>query len=242
MWGDKFSPSVVDEQPVTTHHQTIHEITTAGSLLPHNLLQRIQRQRTTITPHLRELLSQPQHDQQQPFARSHALVILSSWHDEHVLAILADVLVRHHDTLEDVYDILDATVPAYGAQAIPMLASILQNPDAPRASRIAVCSTLGLIAHLNPLTLRSISRLLRDMLPHNDTPPPYDYELWSWVVVTLTELRSSTLHSRIDQLFRAGMLDPSICGRPDEIRKSLNDKIYRITFADPITLYTQCGV
>ena len=219
---------------MTKHHQTIHEITTAGSLLPRSLLQRIQRQRMTLTPQLRALLSQPHDDQHHPFARSHALVILSSWHDEPVLAILADVLLRHHDSLEDLYDILDVTVPAYGAQAIPMLASILQNPDAPRA--------LGLIAHFHPLTLRSISRLLRDVLPSNDTPPPYDYELWSWVVVTLTELRSHTLRSRIDQLFRAGMLDPSICGRPDEIRKSLNDKIHRTTFADPITLYTQCGV
>jgi hypothetical protein len=34
------------------------------------------------------------------------------------------------------------------------------------------------------------------------------------------------------------MLDPGICGRPDDVRKALNDKLRQISFRDPILLYT----
>jgi hypothetical protein len=230
-----------DEYHVTNNctpsaSQLMRDICASGAVLSAELLSRVQHQRHLLAAPLRTLLTES--SSSDDFARGHALVLLSSWGDAETLTLLGEILVRHHDTLEPLYDLLDDTIPAYGSQAIPMLGHVLLDGAAPRASRIAVCSTLSLIGHLNPLTRRTVTRMLRAALPDTASDYQYDPELWSWVVVSLTELRSHTLRKHIDQLFHAGMLDPGICGRPDDVRKALNDKLRQISFRDPILLYT----
>lgn len=214
----------------------MRDICASGAVLSAELLSRVQHQRQILAAPLRTLLTERGSDDD--YARGHALVLLSSWGDTETLTLLGEILVRHHDTLETLYDLLDDTIPAYGSKAIPMLGDVLLNGAAPRASRIAVCSTLSLIANLHPLTRRTVTRMLRAALPNPDSDAHFDPELWSWVVVSLTELRSHTLRRYIDQLFRDGMLDPGICGRPDDIRKALTDQLRPISFRDPILLYT----
>lgn len=216
--------------------QLMRDICASGAVLSVELLSRVQQQRQHLVVPLRTLLTEVSAGDD--YARGHALVLLSSWGDTETLTLLGEILVRHDDTLEPLYDLLDDTIPAYGSQAIPMLGQVLLDVTAPRASRIAVCSTLSLIAHLHPLTRRTVTRMLRGTLPDPASDQHYDPELWSWVVVSLTELRSHTLRKHIDQLFRNGMLDPGICGRPDDVRKALSDTLRPISFRDPILLYT----
>jgi len=216
--------------------QLMRDICASGAVLSVELLSRVQQQRQRLVAPLRTLLTEVSAGDD--YARGHALVLLSSWGDTETLTLLGEILVRHDDTLEPLYDLLDDTIPAYGSQAIPMLGQVLLDVTAPRASRVAVCSTLSLIAHLHPLTRRTVTRMLRGALPDPASDQHYDPELWSWVVVSLTELRSHTLRKHIDQLFRNGMLDPGICGRPDDVRKALSDTLRPISFRDPILLYT----
>jgi len=128
--------------------QLMRDICASGAVLSVELLSRVQQQRQRLVAPLRTLLTEVSAGDD--YARGHALVLLSSWGDTETLTLLGEILVRHDDTLEPLYDLLDDTIPAYGSQAIPMLGQVLLNVTAPQASRIAVCSTLSLIAHLHP--------------------------------------------------------------------------------------------
>ena len=220
--------------------QLIHQITQAGSTISPTLIDAIQLRKGEVTPHLHRLLAKPllpsAHELEE-YARCHALIFLSSWQDTHTLSIISDILRRPHDNLYMIYEYLEHTLPAFGSHAIDSLASVLYDANAPRSSRIAACTTLSVIANLNPLTTRIITKVLRDSLPQPTHTTPEDHELWSWVVVTLAELRSKAAQPQVNQLYQAGLLDPSICGRPDEFARALNESICRTTFRDPLSLY-----
>lgn len=220
--------------------QLVGQICGAGSSVAPALIDAIQLRRNDVTPHLYALLAQPLSSTSSEFeeyARCHALIFLSSWGDAHALVIVGEVLRRHDDNLHMLYEFLEQTLPAYGNHAIQSLATVLYDDAAPRASRIAACTTLGVIANINPLTTRIITKILRDVLPQPAESSPHNHELWSWVVVTLAELRSKAAQPQVNQLYHAGFLDPAICGRPDEFSRALNESIYRMTFRDPLSLY-----
>jgi hypothetical protein len=222
--------------------QILQQICTAGAVLNPQLIQIIQQHQVELTLPLRQLLAQHTRlndDENQAYARCHALVFLSRWQDVATIAILLDVLRRHDDYIEPLYEIIEYTVPAYGPQIIPQFAELLNDRNAPRASRISASSLLSLIAHFHPLTVRTVTKILRQALP---APEPASYnecELWSWIVASLAELRSKSANTQVRQLYTAGVLDPSICGRPEEFTQALNDTIYRTTFRDPLYLYEQ---
>lgn len=220
--------------------QLVVQITEAGSSIAPALIDAIQLRKSEITPYLQQMLAHPlttAASEAEEYARCHALIFLSSWGDVQALTILGNVLRRHEDNLHLIYEYLEHTVPAYGNAAIAMLEAVLYDANAPRASRIAACTTLGVIANINPLITRSVTKLLRDILPHPDASTPHENELWSWVVVTLAELRSKAAQPQVHQLYHAGFLDPAICGRPDEFSRALDDTICRMTFNDPLSLY-----
>ena len=166
-------------------------------------------------------------------------MFLSSWGDSDTISILCDVLRRHDDQLEPIYELIEYTVPAYGTQVIPVFAELLNDSSAPRASRISASSLLSLMAHLHPLTAGAVTRILRQALPAPEQATYHECELWSWIVAALAELRSKSANTQVRQLYTAGVLDPSICGRPEEFTQALNDTIYRTTFRDPLYLYEQ---
>lgn len=216
------------------------QIAQAGGVVPHALVDAIQAHKHEIAPYLHMVLAKPLLSSAQEFeeyARCHALIFLSSWQDLHALTIIGDVLRRHDDNVCMIYEYLEYTVPAFGSHAIHTLATVLHDGTAPRASRIAACTTLGIVANIHPLTTRTITKVLRDVLPHPAHTSPYNHELWSWVVVTLAELRSKAAQSQVIQLYQAGFLDPTICGRPEEYARALNESVCRIPFRDPISLY-----
>jgi hypothetical protein len=222
--------------------QLIHHITQAGSTVSRTFIDAIQLRKDEITPHLQMLLARrllPSAHELEEYARCHALIFLSSWQDAHTVAILGDVLRRPDDNLYMLYEYLDYTVPAFGSQAIDMLAAVLHDTHAPQSSRIVASTTLGSIANIHPLTTRSITKVLRDVLPQPTHTTQNNHELWSWVVVTLAELRSKAAQPQINQLYQAGFLDPSICGRPDEFARAINESISRTVFRDPLSLYQQ---
>lgn len=222
--------------------QLVVQITQTGSTVAPALIDAIQSRKGEVLPYLHRLLAQPLHasaSELDEYARCHALIFLSSWQDSHTLAIIGEVLRRHDDNVLLLYEYLEQTLPAYGSHAIHALATILYDQSAPRASRIAACTTLGVIANVHPLTTRTITKVLRDILPQPANAAPYNHELWSWVVVTLAELRSKAAQTQVHQLYQAGFLDPTICGRPDEFMRALNESIYRISFRDPLSLYQQ---
>lgn len=227
--------------PHMSTEQLVDQITCAGSSIEPDFIDAIQAHKREITPYLHALLAKPipfiSTDDTDEYARCHALIFLSSWGDLYALTIIGDVLRRHDDNLHMLYEYLEQTLPAYGNQAIHVLATVLYDDTAPQASRIAACTTLGVIANLNPLTTRSITKILRDILPQPTDSSPHNHELWSWVVVTLAELRSKAAQPQVNQLYQAGFLDPAICGRPDEFSRALNESVYRMTFQDPLTLY-----
>jgi hypothetical protein len=222
--------------------QILQQIHTAGAVLNPQLIQVIQQLQAEITVPLRQLLAQKisiHADENQAYARGHALVFLSSWGDSDTISILCDVLRRHDDQLESLYELLEYTVPAYGTQIIPVFAELLNDSNAPRASRISASSLLSLMAHLHPLTTGAVTQILRQALPAPEHAAYPECELWSWIVAALAELRSKSANTQVRQLYTAGVLDPSICGRPEEFTQALNDTIYRTTFRDPLYLYEQ---
>jgi hypothetical protein len=222
--------------------QLIHHITQTGSTLAPPLIDAIQLRKGEITPYLHMLLAKPllpsAHELEE-YARCHALIFLSSWQDIHAISIIGDILRRQDDNVDMIYEYLEHTMPAFGSQAIDVMAAVLHDANAPRSSRIAACTTLGVIANIHPLTTRGVTKVLRDVLPQPTHTTPDNHELWSWVVVTLAELRSKAAQPQVNQLYHAGLLDPSICGRPDEFARALNESVYRTTFHDPLFLYQQ---
>jgi hypothetical protein len=222
--------------------QLIHHVTQTGSVVSPALIDAIQLRKSEITPHLHQLLAKPllptAHELDE-YARCHALIFLSSWQDSLTPSIIGDILRRPHDNVYMIYEYLEHTLPAFGSQAIDVMASVLHDANAPRSSRIAACTTLGVIANIHPLTTRGVTKVLRDVLPQPTHTTPDNHELWSWVVVTLAELRSKAAQPQVNQLYHAGLLDPTICGRPDEFARALNESVYRMTFHDPLFLYQQ---
>lgn len=222
--------------------QLIHHITQTGSTVSHTLIDSIQLRKSEITPHLLMLLAKPllptAHELDE-YARCHALIFLSSWQETHALQVIGDILRRPDDNLHMVYEYLEHTLPAFGGHAIDTLASVLNDKHAPQSSRIVASTTLGSIANIHPLTTRSITKVLRNVLPQPVHTVPNNNELWSWVVVTLAELRSKAAQPQINQLYQAGFLDPAICGRPDEFARAVNESIARTVFRDPLALYQQ---
>lgn len=219
--------------------QLIETIAQVGPILaPQHIAALQQRRHDAVVP-LRQLVAQriPPHDEAAAYARGHALIFLSSWGDSDTLLILLDVLRRHDDDLALIYELIDATVPAYGTQVVPLFAELLNDIHAPRDSRICACGLLSLMGHLHPLMARHIGKILRDALPVPHTTTAPDSELASWIVMALAELRSKSASPQVKQLYKAGVLDPSICGRPDEFVRALDDHIAPVVFRDPITLY-----
>lgn len=220
--------------------QLIKTITRVGATLAPQHIEALQRRRDEVVVPLRQLVAQriqSTSDEASSYARGHALVFLSSWGDSDTLLLLLDILRRHDDDLALIYELIDATVPAYGTQVVPLFAELLNDPNAPRDSRICACGLLSYMGHLHPLMARHIGKLLRDALPRPDSTAPHDSELASWIVNALAELRNKAASSHIKQLYKAGLLDPSICGRPDEFTKALDDTIAPVVFRDPITIY-----
>ncbi len=213
----------------------------AGAQLPADLVAHIDAHPDQFVALLRDrlALSLPlSSDESDVYARSHALIFLAQWHDEAALTLIGEILVRHDDVLDGLYDVFEATIPAYGPAAIPVLADILSNAQAPTASRIVSVTTMGYIAHLHPLCARAVIRTLRDALPVGDALADDHHEVWSWVVTTLAELRSKAATAQVEQLYKAGVLDPNICGRPDEYRRALRESPIKANFAQPLSLYS----
>lgn len=220
--------------------QLIKTISNVGAALTPTHIDALQQRRHDVIVPLRQLIAQRipvSADEARVYARGHALVMLSSWGDSDTLMILMDVLRRHDDDLSLIYELIDYTVPAYGTQVVPLFAELLNDPAAPRDSRICASGLLSLMGHLHPLMARHISKVLRDALPATDSTSSADSELASWIVIALAELRSKAASPHVKQLYNAGLLDPSICGRPDEFVRALNDTITPVVFRDPITIY-----
>jgi len=224
-----------DNQLVMTHLER------AGAQVSPDLITHIDAHAAVYAPLLRTRLAQrlPLNSHEDAlYTRSHALIFLSHWHDLAALDIIAEVFVRHDDLLDGLYEVFEATIPAFGPTAIPVLADIIRNDQATPAARIVCVTTLGYIAHLHPLSARSIIKTLRDALPVGADIARDDFEVWSWVVTTLAELRSKAAAAQVDELYKAGVLDPNICGRPEEYRRALRESPMKATFAQPLTLYS----
>ena len=220
--------------------QLIETITHVGATLDSLHIEALQRRRNDLIIPLRQLVAQrmqPPHAETTGYARGHALVFLSSWGDSDTLMLLLEVLRRHDDDLSLIYELLEYTVPAFGAQVVPLFSELLNDVQAPRDSRICAASVLSLMGHLHPLMAGHISKILRSALPSAHSTSPHDSELASWIVTALAELRSKSASSHIKQLYTAGLLDPTICGRPDEFVSALNDTIVPVVFRDPISIY-----
>ncbi len=220
--------------------QLIETIIHVGAALEPMHIEALQRRRNELIAPLRQLVAQriqSPHDDAAGYARGHALVFLSSWGDSDTLMLLMDILRRHDDDLSLIYELLEYTVPAYGAQVVPLFTELLNDVDAPRDSRICATGVLSLMGHLHPLMAGHICKILRTALPATDGTAPHDSELASWVVIALAELRSKSASSYVKQLYKAGLLDPTICGRPDEFVSALNDTIVPMVFRDPISIY-----
>lgn len=221
------------------------QLDATGAHMPTDLVDHIVTQPDRYAAALRARLATPLSvtcDETAVFARSHALVFLAQWRDTAALDVLYEVLCRDDDMVDGLYDIFEATIPHYGPAALPMLVAVLNNTRAPRAARILCVTTLGLIAHHYPLVARSIGKRLREVLPVSDADGHDDHELWSWVVTTLAELRSKAAAPQVEALYKAGMLDPNICGRPAEYRRALREPApvlhERATVAQPLSLYS----
>ena len=224
-----------DSQQVITHLER------AGAQVSIELIAHIDAHAAVYAPLLQARLAQrlPLNSHEDAiYARSHALIFLAHWHDVAALDIIAEVFVRTDDLLDGLYEVFEATIPAFGTTAIPVLAEIIRNDQATAAARIVCVTTLGYIAHLHPLSARSIIKTLRDTLPVGSDIARDDYEVWSWVVTTLAELRSKAAATQVEELYKAGVLDPNICGRPEEYRRALRESPIKATFAQPLTLYS----
>jgi hypothetical protein len=229
----------------TNPERILERLDHAGAHLDGALIAHIAAHPDHYAPALRARLAAPLTeacDEAAVFARSHALVFLAEWRDVPALAVVATILCRPDDYLDGLYDIFEATVPHYGPAALPALTEVLATPTAPTAARIVCVTTLGLIAHHHPLAARSITRHLRAALPASTEQLHEEHELWSWVVTTLAELRSKAAAPQIEALYKAGMLDPAICGRPAEYRRAMRepalDLASRSAFAQPLSLYS----
>jgi uncharacterized protein YecA (UPF0149 family) len=150
------------------------------------------------------------------FLEIHAGFLLCAYREPAALPVFGRVL-RDPDR-ENMLEWLAFDFPtAYGPAAIPMLLALLYDEDAYSYARTTAMAMLVVVAQGHPEERERIVAAFRSFLPalaEDGTLPPgtQDWEYWTWIALSLADLKDEESQLQVLALYRAGLMDEMVMG------------------------------
>jgi uncharacterized protein YecA (UPF0149 family) len=106
---------------------------------------------------------------------------------------------------------------AYGPAAIPMILALMNDDDAYAYARSTAMAMLVVVAQGHPGERERIVAAFRSLLPalaEDGTLPSGtpDWEHWTWIALSLADLKDEESQPQILALYRAGLIDETVMG------------------------------
>ena len=191
-------------------------------------------QREELTPALLKALEDGpdldwEHDDPRWFLEIHAGLLLCAYREPAALVVFAQVF-RDPDR-DNLVEWFTYDLPtAYGLAALPMLLELMNDDDAYPYARSATMAMLVVIAQNHPDEHDRIVASLQSLLPilteNGELPPDArDSELWTWIALSLADLKDETSLPQIMALYQGGMIDEWAIGNQEKYLEHLNQQV-----------------
>ena len=191
-----------------------------------DLISACLEQREELTPALLKALEDGpdldwEHDDPRWFLEIHAGLLLCAYREPAALVVFAQVF-RDPDR-DNLVEWFTYDLPtAYGLAALPMLLELMNDDDAYPYARSATMAMLVVIAQNHPDEHDRIVASLQSLLPilteNGELPPDTrDSELWTWIALSLADLKDETSLPQIMALYQGGMIDEWAIGNQERL-------------------------
>lgn len=195
----------------------------------------LQRRDEVASGLLEMLQSEPDEswadDDPRRYREVHAGLLLAEMQHPKALPVFVEMM-QDEETDELVSEWFAARLTRYGADILPHLKPILDDPDAGSAALTAI-SILVRVGQTHPELRPRAIELLRAQLPATrpdgeggtevdaDDVFEEDVERWSFAVWGLIDLRDAESWPQVEALFEADVLDESILGTAEDVREDI---------------------
>ena len=190
-----------------------------------DLVRACLERREALTPALLQALEDgpdPDWEDDDPrwFLEIHAGLLLCAYREPDALPVFGRVL-RDPDR-ENMLEWFAFDLPtAYGPAAIPMLLALMNDEDAYSYARTTAMAMLVVVAQEHPEERERIVSAFRSFLPalaEDGTLPPgtQEWELWTWVALSLADLKDEESQPQVLALYRADLIDEMVMGNEQQ--------------------------
>ncbi len=154
------------------------------------------------------------------FLEIHAGLLLCAYGEPAALPVFGRVL--RDPERENMPEWFTFDLPAaYGPLAIPMLLALVNDEDAHSYARSTAMAMLVVIAQDHSEERERIVAAFRSLLPalaEDGTLPPgtQDWEHWTWIALSLADLKDEESQPQVLALYRAGLIDEIVMGNEQQ--------------------------
>jgi uncharacterized protein YecA (UPF0149 family) len=118
---------------------------------------------------------------------------------------------------------------AYGPAAISMILELVNDDDAYSYARSTAMAMLVVVAQDYPEEREQILAAFRSLLPalaEDGTLPPGtpDWEHWTWIALSLADLKDEESQPQVLALYRAGLIDEMVMGNEQQYLDYFNQE------------------
>jgi uncharacterized protein YecA (UPF0149 family) len=150
------------------------------------------------------------------FLEIHAGLLLCAYREPAALPVFGRVF--RDPERDNILEWFTFDLPAaHGPLAIPMLLALLNDEDAYPYARSTVMAMLVVVAQDHPEERERIVAAFRSLLPalaEDGTLPPgtQEWEQWTWIALSLADLKDEGSQPQVLALYRAGLIDETVMG------------------------------
>jgi uncharacterized protein YecA (UPF0149 family) len=154
------------------------------------------------------------------FLEIHAGLLLCAYREPAALPVFGRVL--RDPERENVPEWFTFDLPAaYGPAAIPMILALVNDDDAYSYARSTAMAMLVVVAQDHSDERERILVAFRSLLPaltEDGTLPPGtpDWEHWTWIALSLADLKDEESQPQVLALYRAGLIDEMVIGNEQQ--------------------------
>ena len=118
---------------------------------------------------------------------------------------------------------------AYGPWAIPMILALMNDDDVYSYARSTAMAMLVVVAQNHPEERERIVAAFRSFLPalaEDGTLPPgtQDWEHWTWIALSLADLKDEESQPQVLALYRADLIDEMVMGNEQQYLDYFNQE------------------